>query len=68
MKHEMLRYKTGTVTISFPPEQVCCRLCPLLRADYKLNREYCARTGELMLFVDDTVGRLCPMIWEEDNG
>ena len=64
-------YTKATVEIGFPEDDVCCHWCPFLAADYKLDREMCRRTGEVLLAPKYTIGRYCPLkfdITEDDNG
>lgn len=62
-------YTKATVEIGFPEDDVCCHWCPMLAPDYRLDREYCKRTGELLLAPKHQIGFYCPLKFkEESNG
>ena len=60
LRNESVRYEKRLIDIYFPPERVCCSLCPLFET---YSRKQCRRTGEYI--VDDrTVGYYCPLMDE----
>lgn len=63
-------YTKATVEIGFPEDDVCCHWCPMLAPDYRLDREYCKRTGELLLAPKHQIGFYCPLKFntEVDDG
>ena len=62
-------YTKATVEIGFPEDDVCCYRCPLMGSEYKPDREYCKRTGELLAAPKYTIGFDCPLKFkEESNG
>lgn len=62
-------YTKATVEIGFPEDDVCCYRCPLMGTEYKPDREYCKRTGELLAAPKYTIAFDCPLRFkEEDNG
>lgn len=60
-------YTKATVEIGFPEDDVCCHWCPMLAPDYRLEREYCKRTGELLLAPKHQIGFYCPLIFENNT-
>jgi len=60
-------YTKATVEIGFPEEDVCCHWCPFLAADYKLDREACKKTGEILLAPKHAIGFNCPLKFDEEN-
>jgi hypothetical protein len=54
-------YTKATVEIGFPEDDVCCHWCPMLAPDYRLEREYCKRTGEILLAPKHQIGFYCPL-------
>jgi hypothetical protein len=63
-------YTVASVEVGFPEDDVCCHWCPFLSADYKLDREMCKKTGEILLAPKHQIGYYCPLRFktEEDNG
>ena len=60
-------YTRSTVEICFPEDDICCYRCPLMRTEYKPDREYCARTGELLPAPKDIIGFECPLKFEDSK-
>lgn len=62
-------YTKGTVEIGFPEDDVCCHWCPFMVYDYKLDRERCSRSGEILIAPKSYIGFMCPInfITEENN-
>ena len=62
-------YTKASVEIGFPEDDVICHWCPFLASDYKLDREFCKKTGEILLSPKHTIGYYCPLKFykEEDN-
>ena len=58
-------YTQGTVTVSFPEDDVCCMHCPLMGMESRSNREYCRRTGEYLPAPRDIIGFKCPIKFEK---
>ena len=58
-------YTRGTVTISFPEDDICCAHCPLLGIEMASSRKYCRRTGEYLPSPDYIVGTDCPIVFED---
>lgn len=58
----MIEYVKGTVDIFFDPDHVACKYCPLLQT---YSRDQCNRTGEYIIDSRITVGRYCPLIFED---
>ena len=64
-------YTKATVEIGFPENDVVCHWCPFLTSDYKLNRERCNKTGEVLIAPKDQIGYYCPLMFEskeEEDG
>lgn len=61
----VLEYQKATVDIYFEPNHVACAYCPLLET---YSRNQCRRTGEYIIDTRYTVGRYCPLNWEENDG
>lgn len=57
-------YTKASVQIGFPEDDLCCRWCPLMGSEYRPNREYCKKTGEILLAPEHTIGENCPLIFE----
>lgn len=53
-------YTHGTVEIPFPEDQVCCRWCPLMRADAGGARHLCVVTGLILADIDSRPDE-CPV-------
>lgn len=60
-------YTVGTVEISFPEEQITCRMCPLFSTEYGTRRDYCRRTGEAIPLPDSMIGGMCPIKFKLEN-
>ena len=60
-------YTTGTIEIHFPEDDVCCHWCPFLQHDYKLDRERCGKTGEVLIAPKHSIGFNCPLNFTEEN-
>ena len=64
-------YAKATVEIGFPEGDCVCHWCPFLTSDYKLNRERCGKTGEVLVAPLHEIGYFCPLNFEnmeEYNG
>lgn len=57
-------YTKATVEIGFPEDDVCCHWCPFLAHDYKLDREMCKKTGEILIAPKHDIGFYCPLKFE----
>ncbi len=55
-------YVKATVDLFFEPEHVACAFCHLLET---YARNQCRRTGEYIIDTRYTVGRYCPLKFEE---
>ena len=60
-------YTHGTVDISFPEDDICCRWCPLMGVEIKTDRSYCRKTGEYLQAPDLYTGFHCPVIIEPEK-
>ena len=61
LKNSNTQYTKRLIDIYFPPDKVCCDLCPLMET---YSRKQCRRTGEYI--VDSrTYGWSCPLMTEE---
>lgn len=60
-------YTVATVTIYFPEDAVCCRLCPLFGTEYGTRRDYCKRTGEPIPEPDNMIGGMCQLRFENNE-
>lgn len=60
-------YTKATAEIGFPENDVCCHWCPFLASDYKLDREVCKKTGEILLAPKHTIGFNCPLNFKKEN-
>ena len=49
-------YTRASVQIGFPEDDICCHWCPFLASAYKLDREFCKKTGEILLAPKSTIG------------
>ena len=58
-------YTKASVEIGFPEDDVCCHRCPFLSHDYKLDRERCGKTGEVLVAPKDHIGFNCPLKFNE---
>ena len=58
-------YVNATVDIGFPEGDLCCHWCPFLQSDYKLDREKCGKTGEILIAPKHQIGYYCPLKFEE---
>ena len=62
-------YTRASVEIAFPEDDICCHWCPLMKSEYKPDREYCVKTGEYLLAPRHTIRANCPLKFKEnDNG
>ena len=55
-------YVSAAVNIFFEPEHVACSYCPMLET---YSRNQCRRTGEYIIDPRYTVGRYCPLNFNE---
>lgn len=62
MTNGTIEYLKATVDIFFDPDHVACQYCPLLET---YARNQCRRTGEYIIDPRVTVGRYCPLIFED---
>lgn len=60
-------YTKATVEIGFPEDDVCCHWCPFLTHDYKLDREMCKKTGEILVAPKHDIGFYCPLNFKKEN-
>lgn len=60
-------YTKATVEIGFPEDDVCCHWCPFLAHDYKLDREMCKKTGEILVAPKHDIGFYCPLVFEKES-
>jgi hypothetical protein len=60
-------YTTATVEIGFPEDDVCCHWCPFLSHDYKLDRERCGKTGEVLIAPKYDIGYMCPLNFKNEE-
>lgn len=60
-------YTRASVEIGFPEDDICCHWCPFLASEYKLDREFCKKTGEILLAPKSTIGFNCPLKFEGGN-
>lgn len=60
-------YTFATAEIVFPEDDICCHWCHFLASDYKLDRETCKKTGEILLAPKHTVGFNCPLKFKEET-
>ena len=58
-------YTRATAEIGFPEDDVCCHWCPFLTSDYRLDRERCGKSGEVLLAPKHTIGFNCPLNFQE---
>ena len=58
-------YTKATVEVGFPEDDVCCHWCPFLSHDYKLDRERCNKTGEVLVAPKHSIGFNCPLKFTE---
>ena len=58
-------YTKGNVDIGFPEDDICCRWCPLMGMELKIDRPYCKRTGEYLVSPNFTIGTNCPIKFVE---
>ena len=54
-------YTKGTVDIGFPEDDICCRHCPLMGMELKIDRAYCKKTGEYLVAPNFIIGANCPI-------
>ena len=62
MTNGTIEYLKATVDIFFEPDHVACQYCPILET---YSRNQCRRTGEYIVDPRFTVGRYCPLIFED---
>lgn len=60
-------YTKASVEIGFPEDDICCHWCPFLASEYKLDREFCKKTGEILLAPKSNIGFNCPLKFEKEN-
>ena len=60
-------YTKANVEIGFPEDDVCCHWCPMLMSDYKLGRERCGKTGEVLVAPLYEIGFYCPLKFEKED-
>lgn len=60
----MSYYTGGMVPIAFPEDDICCRWCPLLGTELKVDRNYCKKTGEYLVAPNFIIGANCPIIFD----
>lgn len=66
-KDSVQYYTKGTVTISFPEDDVRCYWCRMLGLETKYDRFYCKMTGELLRSPKEYIGDQCPIVFEEET-
>lgn len=59
-------YKELRLPVAFPEGDVCCRWCPMMRADAGGSRHLCIATG-LILPDIDRQPEACPLEGDDDN-
>lgn len=57
-----IEYIEASVSIFFEPDHVACQYCPLLET---YARNQCRKTGEYIIDPRVTVGRDCPLIFDD---
>lgn len=62
MTNGTIEYLKATVDIFFEPNHVACQYCPLLET---YSRDKCRMTSEYIVDTRFTVGRLCPLIFDD---
>lgn len=60
-------YTKASVEIGFPEDDVCCHWCPFLASDYKLDREFCKKTGEILVAPMHDIGYYCPLKFKQED-
>ena len=60
-------YTEGMVKVGFPEDDVCCRWCPMMGMELKIDRAYCKKTGEYLAAPNFTIGNGCPIIFDDDR-
>lgn len=60
-------YTKATVEVGFPENDVVCHWCPFLASDYKLEREFCRKSGEILLAPKHQIGFYCPLVFNNDE-
>ena len=58
-------YAKATAEIGFPEGDLCCHWCPFLNSEYKLDRERCGKTGEVLIAPKHEIGHYCPLNFED---
>ena len=57
-------YTQGTVAVAFPEDDICCRWCPFMGMELKIDRAYCKKTGEYLVNPNFDIGWDCPIRFE----
>lgn len=60
-------YTKASVEIGFPEDDVCCHWCPFLASEYKLDREFCKKTGEILVAPTHDIGYYCPLKFKQEE-
>lgn len=60
-------YTRGTVEVGFPENDVCCRWCPMMGMELKIDRAYCKKTGEYLTAPNFDIGANCPIKFWDDR-
>lgn len=60
-------YTKAAVEIGFPESDVVCHWCPFLAHDYKLDRERCNKTGEILVAPKHSIGYYCPLVFQTEE-
>ena len=60
-------YTKGSVEIGFPEDDICCRWCPLMGIETKVDRSYCKKTGEYLVAPNFVIGAKCPIKFEDEE-
>lgn len=60
-------YTKATAQVAFPEDDICCHWCPFLQSDYKLDRERCGKTGEVLIAPKFEIGYMCPLKFESGD-
>lgn len=59
-------YTQATAEIGFPENDICCHWCPLMTRDPNL-RDFCSKTGEILLSPKHSIGFNCPLKFDKEN-
>lgn len=57
-------YTKAIAEIGFPESDIVCHWCPFLGSDYKLDRERCNKTGEILTAPKHQIGYYCPLVFQ----